>query len=161
MSETSLQIIKEISSNVAVIVAALIGAVITIITAHVQAKWKFKENNFALKQTTINEYFESLYSFLGDGIYQPARLRNSMYSNLKTKESYLLPFLKEAQQKELIGITFDANYGNLSICDARIASLSSSLRYHRTLLEKIIYVFDKLIKVKSNFNKHNAKKNTK
>lgn len=131
MNETQLQLWKEITDNIALIIGTLSGGVIAIVVGAIQARTQLKQtkiaNTISLQKEAIKDYFEALYNLLRSQKEKPENDTNFLENHLLIKQSSLLP-LFEPQQKELL-LDLTENAISKTATEETINAVLKSLKY--------------------------------
>ena len=113
METEQLQLIKDITSNISVIVAALIGAFTTVIISVVQAKYKSKQSKyekiFDSKKEAIENYLKCYYTVRSNANTDEHWMKKF---NLHESEGKLMLYLSKEERELLRNATSNMLYNS-------------------------------------------------
>ena len=113
MEPERLQLIKDITSNISVIVAALIGAFTTVIIGVIQSKYKAKQSKyekiFDSKKEALEDYLKCYYSFEAKSNSDEKWTRKF---NLKESQGKLMLYLSKEERELLKNATTNLLYNS-------------------------------------------------
>ena len=113
MEPEQLQLIKDITSNISVIVAALIGAFTTVIIGVIQSKYKAKQSKyekiFDSKKEALEDYLKCYYSFEAKSNSDEKWTRKF---NLKESQGKLMLYLSKEERELLKNATTNLLYNS-------------------------------------------------
>lgn len=126
-----LQIWKDITDNITLIIGTLSGGLVGVLIGLFQARYQFKQTKYkemaGLRRDAIKNYVSEIYDHLNIYIGASEEERRKSRSRLLIAQAILLPLLKGSDKEELIKLTEKTLYSTPSHKD--IEQLLKSLKY--------------------------------